>query len=858
MKGATSGTSDAETDKAEKKFGKKKEKKRGASDSSGLDKFKFAQKKDKDDQDDDPVGDNGEDENGKNTETQTDKKNGEDEKENGKMKKKGKKQDLRDRDDEAEGSRSKDRPTAESFSAILDEKKEKYWAEKRKKQNLRDRDDEAEATRSKKHPTAEEVDEEEETVIITSMEQLEELDHEEFGFETREDMYEYVEAELQEKEVDVPDTRRTVDAIRAYYRSKDASRDATYDTDKGKKGKGDKEKKYAKKERGEIDKDDPDWKHKKGHTGMHGEAKDSFVVPASASPSKAAPGEGGIPKPSDAKLDGDVKNDKKKEHKDAKEVQDIDNREENVGESMSPLMAAVVADISKRESKKKLTESSAGGRGERDIGTDAYADYTKNLTPGQSAGTVPPANPSITSDDAKKADKKQKEDNAQKQRQATVVDDEYHVDMPMHELLGIPFTAKARLARQQRKGARIKTRTDLATAKLSNIQARDKLKAAKGKLRDARAARSVNAEYQPEVDEATMKSAHGSQKLRSGKKIPGHWKKMTPDEVKVRLKRDRGLGPRVDKVRYHETVDRSPDKSGGKGVDTPDEIMGVKVKKLKPSLKGMSKARRQVVKAREEVEIDELSKATLGRYVKKASDDKVDSGMALQRTADKNQTRGDVDKHVGKMMKRGRGISKAVDKLSKEDMSLAPKGKGRKAAKRMYGEDINIVDAVNEVLGLGGWKGSGIEKMPPVDPKTGKYKTGKSKITRLSGPRKKETKKEEVEMDEKNWIKGAIKKPGALRRSLDVPAGENIPASKLAAAAKKGGKMGQRARLAQTLKKMHNEFVPENGDHPPKKAHKHDKKKDKPEQGKVYALTGKSSTANIARGDSWKDSEVKK
>ena len=146
-----------------------------------------------------------------------------------------------------------------------------------------------------------------------------------------------------------------------------------------------------------------------------------------------------------------------------------------------------------------------------------------------------------------------KKSNAQKQRQATVVDDEYHAEeseaakagragfrakqarmkakkavqakmgkvhgmsgrstggdfgasvgvreepeMPVHELLGIPFTAKARLARQQKKGARIKTRTDLATAKLSNIQARDKLKAAKAKLRDARAARNVTAEYQPE------------------------------------------------------------------------------------------------------------------------------------------------------------------------------------------------------------------------------------------------------------------------------------------------------------------------------------------------------------------------
>ncbi len=54
----------------------------------------------------------------------------------------------------------------------------------------------------------------------------------------------------------------------------------------------------------------------------------------------------------------------------------------------------------------------------------------------------------------------------------------------------------------------------------------------------------------------------------------------------------------------------------------------------------------------------------------------------------------------------------------------------------------------------------------------------------------------------KNWIAGAIKKPGALHRQLGVPEGEKIPAKKLAAAAKKGGKLGQRARLAQTLQGM--------------------------------------------------------
>ena len=53
------------------------------------------------------------------------------------------------------------------------------------------------------------------------------------------------------------------------------------------------------------------------------------------------------------------------------------------------------------------------------------------------------------------------------------------------------------------------------------------------------------------------------------------------------------------------------------------------------------------------------------------------------------------------------------------------------------------------------------------------------------------------------WISGAIQHPGALRKSLGVKEGEKIPAGKLAAAAKKPGKLGKRARLAQTLRRMH-------------------------------------------------------
>lgn len=54
----------------------------------------------------------------------------------------------------------------------------------------------------------------------------------------------------------------------------------------------------------------------------------------------------------------------------------------------------------------------------------------------------------------------------------------------------------------------------------------------------------------------------------------------------------------------------------------------------------------------------------------------------------------------------------------------------------------------------------------------------------------------------KNWIQEAIKKPGALREALGAKKGKNIPQGKLQKAMEKKGLMGQRARLAETLKQM--------------------------------------------------------
>lgn len=52
----------------------------------------------------------------------------------------------------------------------------------------------------------------------------------------------------------------------------------------------------------------------------------------------------------------------------------------------------------------------------------------------------------------------------------------------------------------------------------------------------------------------------------------------------------------------------------------------------------------------------------------------------------------------------------------------------------------------------------------------------------------------------KNWIADAIKKPGALHEELGIKKGKKIPKKVLDKAAKKKGKEGKRARLAETLR----------------------------------------------------------
>jgi hypothetical protein len=101
---------------------------------------------------------------------------------------------------------------------------------------------------------------------------------------------------------------------------------------------------------------------------------------------------------------------------------------------------------------------------------------------------------------------------------------------------------------------------------------------------------------------------------------------------------------------------------------------------------------------------------------------------------------------------------------------------------------------------------AGIQKERESLRRKGGY-LGAAKFNYFLNKTKKSLKEEQL--DERNWIAGAIKHPGALHRALHVPQGEKIPADKLEAAAHKKGKVGKEARLAQTLKGLHEEIVQE-------------------------------------------------
>ncbi len=159
-----------------------------------------------------------------------------------------------------------------------------------------------------------------------------------------------------------------------------------------------------------------------------------------------------------------------------------------------------------------------------------------------------------------------------------------------------------------------------------------------------------------------------------------------------------------------------------------------------------------------------------------------------------------------KKMKMG-GSLKPVDKAKNPGLAKLPTPVRNKMGYQKYGGDVDMMQA-------GGVVKSQPKRVGPVDPDGAYTKVQERTLAGKKAAAPKLVKDKELDASPlerrqagdvaKNgkWIQKAIKKPGALRAQLGAKKGEPIPASKLAAAAKKGGKLGQRARLAQTLKKM--------------------------------------------------------
>ena len=158
----------------------------------------------------------------------------------------------------------------------------------------------------------------------------------------------------------------------------------------------------------------------------------------------------------------------------------------------------------------KVSESKAAEEGERDVGSDAYANYAAGLTPGQEPDA------GVKSKDAKKASSESKKTADEKEHQSTRIDDEYvpsleefasHLEtlegealdealdgLSQNELLELlgsglvkkaagavkkRFSAQGRADAAQKKGAKIAAKTAMVTQKTSNIGAKKALKTAK-------------------------------------------------------------------------------------------------------------------------------------------------------------------------------------------------------------------------------------------------------------------------------------------------------------------------------------------------------------------------------------------
>ena len=351
----------------------------------------------------------------------------------------------------------------------------------------------------------------------------------------------------------------------------------------------------------------------------------------------------------------------------------------------------------KRTGKNRVQPESAAGRGERDVGSQEYTDYVKNLTPGEGDSAV-------VDRDAQKAAKASQEANKEKKLRSTRIDDEYVVEKEV-------------------------------------------------KVKDTR--RTVDA------IRAYYRSKDASRDATSdtdrGEKEKGDIEKKYAKKERGEIKQD---DPNWKSRKYH---------TGMHGEETGAEA---------------------------------------------------GHATALYKDQWKDRKRADWDKEHGreKMAKQDRADAEVDRKrmwgLTGDKWKHAKYASGEEEGKRTIdGNTPSPTDAYKKEeseMKEGEWADTKAQEKKDSDRLTAIHNEREKRYQAQQAKKKQAS--ENTELDEKDWIKGAIKKPGALRRQLDVPAGKNIPAAKLKDAAKAGGKLGQRARLAITLKKMHDEYEAEADD----------------------------------------------
>lgn len=132
------------------------------------------------------------------------------------------------------------------------------------------------------------------------------------------------------------------------------------------------------------------------------------------------------------------------------------------------------------------------------------------------------------------------------------------------------------------------------------------------------------------------------------------------------------------------------------------------------------------------------------------------------------------------------------------------KATGGEIADAMVNKNVKKANSERPGAGkhIGGFKSGGMTKRATGGsvPSKAETQTDKKRIGTEEIMPKRAAAQHYAKGGKANWIAGAIKNKGALHRDLGVPQGEKIPAKKLAKAAERPGKVGKRARLAETLK----------------------------------------------------------